>query len=109
MGESSHSWFVLPLFKEGDPPKVFVAQVESDESEKILTERLIWETFAAQASILLDWVDLRSQMAGSLRREQRLAEMMRIITSEVELPLILQNVVQTAVEILDADCVVFWG
>ncbi len=101
---SPSSWFTLPLVRESSHPTLLMGQVNPADPPEILTEQKVWDTFAEQASLLLELVALRSQMASSLQREQRMSEMMRIITSEIELPLILQNVVQIAVEILDADC-----
>lgn len=65
--------------------------------------REVLEALAGQVALIFQNIRLRTHMETRLARERRLNEMMRAITSELDLPLILQQVVRMAAELLQAD------
>jgi diguanylate cyclase (GGDEF)-like protein/PAS domain S-box-containing protein len=96
------SWAAAPIVIQGRVTAFFV--IEKTEAYFYRTEQAeVLALFANQVGSALQNAQLFAEALGALEREQNLNEVTRAISSAIELPTILQNVVRLAVELCGAD------
>jgi len=96
------SWAAAPILIQGRVTAFFV--IEKTEAYFYRAEQAeMLALFAHQVGAALQNAQLFAEALGALEREQNLNEVTRAISSAIELPTILQNVVRLAVELSGAD------
>jgi diguanylate cyclase (GGDEF)-like protein len=96
------SWAAAPIMIQGRVMAFFV--IEKVEAYFYRSEQAeMLALFANQVGTALQNAQLFAEALGALEREQNLNEVTRAISSAIELPTILQNVVRLAVELCGAD------
>ncbi|MCC6956209.1 MAG: GAF domain-containing protein, partial [Anaerolineales bacterium] len=98
----TRSYVGLPLHLHGE---VFGAlSIQSQQPHAYFNDQLrLLETITAQASVAIDNARLFVEATATLRRDERLSEVARVISSTLDLQFILENVVRLAAELLEAD------
>jgi len=98
----TRSYVGLPLHMHGE---VFGAlSIQSQQPHAYFNDQLrLLETITAQASVAIDNARLFVEATATLRRDERLSEVARVISSTLDLQFILENVVRLAAELLEAD------
>lgn len=98
----TRSYVGLPLYLHGD---VFgVLSVQSQSPNAFIQEQLrLLETITSQVSVAIDNARLFVEIRETLKREERLNDVARVISGTLDLQFILEKVVQLAVELLDAE------
>ena len=100
--DAFRSWAGAPIVIQGHVTAFFV--VEKTEAYFYRSEQAeMLALFANQVGAALQNAQLFAEALGALEREQNLNEVTRAISSAIELPTILQNVVRLAVELCGAD------
>ena len=96
------SWIGAPLILEGKVNAILsIEKFEPEFYTAVHAARL--SLFSSQASLALRNAQLFAETLQALEREQHLGEITRAISSELDLPVILQNVVRLAVELAGAE------
>lgn len=96
------SWIGAPLILEGKVNAILsIEKLEPEFYTSVHAARL--SLFSSQASLALRNAQLFAETLQALEREQHLGEITRAISSELDLPVILQNVVRLAVELAGAE------
>ena len=96
------SWIGAPLILEGKVNAILsIEKLEPKFYTPVHAARL--SLFASQASLALRNAQLFAETLQALEREQHLGEITRAISSALDLPVILQNVVRMAVELAGAE------
>lgn len=96
------SWIGAPLILEGKVNAILsIEKLEPKFYTPVHAARL--SLFSSQASLALRNAQLFAETLQALEREQHLGEITRAISSELDLPVILQNVVRMAVELAGAE------
>ena len=96
------SWIGAPLILEGKVNAILsIEKLEPEFYTLVHAARL--SLFSSQASLALRNAQLFAETLQALEREQHLGEITRAISSELDLPVILQNVVRLAVELAGAE------
>lgn len=104
LGEVSlyRSWIGAPLILEGKVNAILsIEKIEPGFYTPVHAAHL--SLFSSQASLALRNAQLFAETLQALEREQHLGEITRAISSELDLPIILQNVVRLAVELAGAE------
>ncbi len=100
--DTFRSWAAAPIPLQGKVKAFFVA--EKTEAHFYYPEQAeILALFASQVGLALQNAQLFAETLVSLEREQNLNEVTRAISSALELPTILQNVVRLAADLCGAD------
>jgi GAF domain-containing protein len=66
-------------------------------------EARLMSVFAGQARALIENAQIFAEMSEAISREQRLNDVTRVISSTLDLPTVLSNIVQLAAELVGAD------
>ncbi|MEK7328735.1 MAG: GAF domain-containing protein, partial [Chloroflexota bacterium] len=66
-------------------------------------ETRLMSVFAGQARALIENAQIFAEMSEAISREQRLNDVTRVISSTLDLPTVLSNIVQLAAELVGAD------
>ena len=101
-GYGFRAWAGAPLILEGKVDAILsLVKLEPGYYTQVHAARL--SLFSGQASLALRNAQLFAETLEVLEHEQQLGEITRAISSELDLPVILQHVVRLAVELAEAD------
>lgn len=96
------SWACAPIMVQGRV--VAILSLDKDEINFFQPRHLeLVSALAAQAGLALQNAQLFGETIGLLERERRLNEVISTLSSALDLPTILQNLVRLAVELVGAD------
>jgi diguanylate cyclase (GGDEF)-like protein len=102
LSEHTRSWLGAPVMAHGQVI-AFLTLSKQEPNFYAAEHGRRLATFADQAAIALQTAELLEETHEALEREQRLVEMGRVISSDLDLNTTLQNVVHLAMELVDAD------
>lgn len=101
-GYGFRAWAGAPLILGGQVDAILsLVKLEPGFYTQVHAARL--SLFSGQASLALRNAQLFAETLEALEHEQHLGEITRAISSELDLPIILQHVVRLAVELAEAD------
>jgi diguanylate cyclase (GGDEF)-like protein/PAS domain S-box-containing protein len=101
-GYGFRAWAGVPLILEGQVDAILsLAKLEPGFYTPVHAARL--SLFSGQASLALRNAQLFAETLETLEHEQHLGDITRAISSELDLPVILQHVVRLAVELAEAE------